>query len=220
MAADEDQGSAYVFVRSGDAWTQQQRLSVARRPPPTCSAGAWPSAATACSSARRRTTWARAWTRARRYSFTRSHGAVDAEFTFKGGGARERNGYAVALLGTVAAIGAPRATANAHAEQGLVRTYAYVSGGWSPAVPVTPAAGAAGDWFGVSVALDGKSLIAGAYQERGVRRTRGRAPPSCSWLGSAGWTEQATLVASDGAADDYFGEAVAIEGDTALVGAS
>jgi hypothetical protein len=33
------------------------------------------------------------------------------------------------------------------------------------------------------------------------------------------WTQQAKLVASDGAADDYFGRSVALAGDTAVVGA-
>ena len=34
------------------------------------------------------------------------------------------------------------------------------------------------------------------------------------------WTEQAKLTASDGAANDYFGNSVAIAGDTIVVGAS
>ena len=218
VGVNEDQGSAYVFVRAGDVWTLQQRLSVAGNAAdrfgwsvavsgdrvlvgaPADDVGANVDQGTA-------------------FSFTRSHGVWTPEFSFKGGGAREFNGYAVALLGTVAAIGAPRATANAHVEQGLVRTYAYVSGGWSPAVPVTPAAGAAGDWFGVSVALDGKSLIAGASR----KEVSAHARQGAAFLfvaGVAGWTEQATLVASDGAADDCLGEAVAIDGDSALVGAS
>ena len=33
------------------------------------------------------------------------------------------------------------------------------------------------------------------------------------------WTQQAKLTASDGAADDCFGDSVALSGDTALVGA-
>ena len=33
------------------------------------------------------------------------------------------------------------------------------------------------------------------------------------------WSEQAKLTASDGAAGDYFGYSVSIDGDTAVIGA-
>ncbi len=212
-----DQGSAYVFVRSGTTWTEQQRLTVAGAAvdmfgwsvavsgdrvlvgAPLDDVGASENQGTA-------------------FSFTRSHGVWSLEDTFKGGGAQERNGYSVALSGTVAAIGAPMATANAHAEQGVVRLFAYVAGSWTGPVTVTPAAGAANDRFGVSVDFGKESLIAGAYQ----RTVAGHTLQGAAYVftaGPAGWAEQAILASSDGASGDLFGVSVAIDGDTALVGA-
>ena len=43
-AADTDQGSAYVFVRSGGVWSQQQKLEARTRRQVTCSASRWRSA--------------------------------------------------------------------------------------------------------------------------------------------------------------------------------
>ena len=36
---------------------------------------------------------------------------------------------------------------------------------------------------------------------------------------ASGWTQVAKLTADDGAADDYFGSSVSIDGDTMVIGA-
>ena len=36
---------------------------------------------------------------------------------------------------------------------------------------------------------------------------------------ASGWTQVAKLTADDGAADDYFGSSVSIDGDTVVIGA-
>lgn len=74
--------------------------------------------------------------------------------------------------------------------------------------------GALLDEFGYSVALAGDTALVGAYVEG-------------SFAGSAyvfvrdgdTWTEQAHLIASDASPNDFFGFSVALDGDTALVGA-
>ncbi len=76
----------------------------------------------------------------------------------------------------------------------------------------------AGDRFGYSVAISGDTMIVGSYLE---------SPGGISAAGSAyiltrsgtTWTQQVKLVASDAQADDFFGIAVAISGNTAVVGA-
>ena len=77
--------------------------------------------------------------------------------------------------------------------------------------------GAAGDQFGVQVAIDGDTAVVGAMQDddRGTnsgsvyvfKRTEGT------------WFEHQKLTASDGAAGDWFGIAIAIDGDTLAIGA-
>lgn len=73
--------------------------------------------------------------------------------------------------------------------------------------------GAAGDLFGHAVSISGTKAIVGSYRhgDKGAvyifRQTS-----------EGEWVQIAKLVASDGALDDNFGYAVAIDGDTAVVG--
>ncbi|MBI4703474.1 MAG: FG-GAP repeat protein [Deltaproteobacteria bacterium] len=77
--------------------------------------------------------------------------------------------------------------------------------------------GAAEDWFGYSVSLSGDTALVGAHQEDDNGNDSGSAYVFVR--SGASWTEQAKLLASDGAADDWFGYSVSLSGDTALVGA-
>ena len=76
---------------------------------------------------------------------------------------------------------------------------------------------AADDFFGESVAVDGDTLIVGASAESDLGTDAGAAYVFV--LGGGTWTQEAKLTASDGAAFDNFGRSVAIDGDTAIVGA-
>jgi hypothetical protein len=75
------------------------------------------------------------------------------------------------------------------------------------------------DHFGTDVAVDGQTLVSGAPLQ-GVRADADARGVAYVYVQSASsWELQATLVASDGADSDYFGSAVAISGDTILIGA-
>ena len=82
---------------------------------------------------------------------------------------------------------------------------------------LTASDAAAGDYFGNSLAIDGDTLVIGAYYKDGeagvvyVLRTSD---------GGATYVEVAQLRAADAAASDYFGKAVAIDGNTVVVGAT
>ncbi|MGB2986860.1 MAG: FG-GAP repeat protein, partial [Phycisphaerae bacterium] len=76
--------------------------------------------------------------------------------------------------------------------------------------------GAAGDWFGYSVAIDGNTAVIGAREDSNVFNWAGAAyvfrfDGSC-------WVEQAKLQASDPHIASEFGWSVAISGDTIVVG--
>jgi hypothetical protein len=77
--------------------------------------------------------------------------------------------------------------------------------------------GAPGDMFGRSVAVSGDTVVVGATDAADKGLAYIFVKPA------EGWPEEpapvALLAASDGAADDYFGVSVAIEGDTVAVGA-
>ena len=92
------------------------------------------------------------------------------------------------------------------------------SGTWTQQAKLVAADGAQQDDFGGAVKLYDNTALVGAYQDDG------KAPDSGTAYiftrdDSGTWTQQAKLVAADGAYEDRFGIAVALYGDTALVGA-
>ncbi len=75
----------------------------------------------------------------------------------------------------------------------------------------------AGDALGLATAIQGDTAIVGAYfaDEAGVNS-------GAAYLfhyDGAAWVQQAKLLPSDGAADSYFGAAIAIDGGTVVIGA-
>ena len=98
---------------------------------------------------------------------------------------------------------------------------------FAPALPALPAVGQAQlyawdagafDLFGWSAAVSGDTALVGAP----LHRVGGAAGVGAVYVftRSGGlWTSSGRLVAADGAANDQFGTSVALEGETALVGA-
>jgi hypothetical protein len=87
---------------------------------------------------------------------------------------------------------------------------------------VLGADGAGDDYFGYSVAIDGDTLVIGAYLDDNEGSKSGSAyifARDVAGSLTAGWTQRAKLVAGDGTRDDSFGRSVAISGDTVAVGA-
>lgn len=81
--------------------------------------------------------------------------------------------------------------------------------------------GADGDGFGGRCAIDGDTIVIGSAGHDDAGSDSGSAYVFVRSPGTTGpWTEQAKLTALDGASLDFFGTSVAIEGDTAVVGAS
>ena len=88
---------------------------------------------------------------------------------------------------------------------------------------LTASDGAAGDDLGVSVSIAGATLVAGAYDATvGGNADQGAAyvfmAPSSGWASSQ--TQAGKFVASDGAADDYFGWSASISGNSLVVSGS
>jgi hypothetical protein len=82
---------------------------------------------------------------------------------------------------------------------------------------LTASDAAAGDQFGWDVAIDGDTVVVGARNHDGAGSDSGAVYVFVR--SGTTWTQQAKLTASDAAAFDVFGGAVAIDGDTIAVGA-
>ena len=131
----------------------------------------------------------------------------------------DKFGYAVAVDGDTAVIGAYQDNGNG-ADSGAAYVFTRNDGVWDDGVKLTASGGAAYDNFGISVAVDGDTVVVGAPGNDGAGADSGSVyvfvKPTGAWATS---TETAKLTASDGAALDYFGYSVAVDGDTVLVGA-
>jgi len=89
---------------------------------------------------------------------------------------------------------------------------------WCEQAKLVASDGADGDRFGYRVAISRDTIIVSARRDD----TAGGQDAGSAYVftRSAGvWTQQAKLIASDGAAFDTFGGALAFAGDTALIGA-
>merc|ERR1719271_89346 len=75
------------------------------------------------------------------------------------------------------------------------------------------------DRFGDSVAVSGDLVVVGAYGNDDTGDRSGSAYVYRTTNGGASWTQVAKLVASDAAAEDWFGESVTVSGDLVVVGA-
>jgi len=88
-----------------------------------------------------------------------------------------------------------------------------------PQTKLTASTGQAGDRFGHSVALDGETLVVGAYLDADVGLDAGAVFVYSRIAGDTSWTELAKLTTSIGGEAEWFGRDVTIEGDTIVAGA-
>src|SRR6266511_3701842 len=163
-AAGGDQGSAYVFVRSGGVWTQQQKL-------------------------------------------ISSDAAAGDHF-----------GCSVAISGETVVVGARNHAGAAGLQQGSAYVFARSEGVWSEQQELLASDGGAFDLFGGnSLAISGETVVVGAELGGAAANRQG----SAYVFARSGtvWTQQQKLLASDGEPFDNFGWSVGISGGTVVVGA-
>ena len=140
------------------------------------------------------------------------------KLTASDGAATDSFGNSVALSGDTALVGALGGDVGAFADQGSAYVFVRSGATWTQQQKLVASDGAYSDQFGVSVALSGDTALVGAPSDDvGANANQGSAYVFVR--NGATWAEQQKLTASDGAADDLFGIAVTLSGDTALVGA-
>ena len=102
-------------------------------------------------------------------------------------------------------------------DAGAAYVFVRSSGTWAQQAKLTASDGEKDDFFGRAVAISGDTAVIGA---RGDDYLGDYAGAAYVFVRSGGtWAQQAKLTASDREANDQFGQAVAISGDTAVVGA-
>jgi hypothetical protein len=140
---------------------------------------------------------------------------------------------AISADGTRIAIGAPY-NSSSGTGAGHVRIYKTVSAypiSYQQFSKLTASDGAAGDYFGNSVSIDGDTMVVGANRDDRVGPVAWNSNDTGNNTGSAyvftrntagdltsGWTQVAKLTADSGEGDS-FGNSVSIDGDTIVIGA-
>lgn len=141
-----------------------------------------------------------------------------AKLTASDAAADDLFGRSVALHGGTALIGAAGVDVGGQEDAGAAYVFTYDGTSWSEQAKLTASDAAAGDWFGLSVALQGSTALIGA-PGADVGGQAGAGAAYVFTYDGASWSEEAEFTASDAAANDWFGVSVALQGGTALVGA-
>jgi len=209
-------GAAYVFVRDGATWLQEQRLAPTD-PAADNSFGAAvavdgdtavvgaPGSAVSAGAAYVFTRVGSTWTQQ-----TKLTAGVDAA-------AGDELGAAVAVDGDTVIVGSPMDDDNG-IDSGAVYVFTRAGAVWGAPTKLTSITGIASQELGRALALQGDTAIIGAPGDPGAGIEAGAAYVFTREGG--GWNEQNKLTASDGEAWDEFGAAVALDGGNVFVAAA
>jgi len=132
------------------------------------------------------------------------------------GAANDLFGYSVSISDDYVIVGAPYDNDNG-SDSGSAYIFKRDGTIWTQQQNLTASDGAALDYFGCSVSISGDYAIVGAHQDDDKGTDSGSA--YIFKRDGTSWLQQPKLLASDGAAGDYFGRSVSINGDYAIVGA-
>jgi len=213
-------GSAYVFVRTNGVWSQQQKLTADDAEDfdefgfavsvdgDTALIGAWTENRDGLSNV------------GSAYVFTRSNGvwSQQQKLTADDAAGGDLFGTAVSVDGNTALVGARAEDPNGIDRAGSAYVFVRTNGVWSQQQKLTADDAGDLDQFGFSVSVDGDTALVGAFfQNRDGLSNVGSAYVFTRSNGV--WSQQQKLTADDAGAGDYFGFAVSLDGDTALVGA-
>jgi hypothetical protein len=209
----EHSGSAYIFKRSGTAWTEQAKLLAS-------DGEYWDHFGYSVSiDGDYAIVGADGGDGGSAYVFKRggSSWVQEAKLRALDGAWGERFGYSVSIDGDYVIVGASWDDDNG-GESGSAYIFTRSGTVWTEQAKLLASDGAADDMFGCSVSIDGDYVIIGAYWDDDIGSKSGSA--YIFTRSGTVWTEQAKLLASDGAAGDRFGGSVSIDGDYAIIGAS
>jgi uncharacterized protein involved in tellurium resistance len=214
-------GAVYVFTRTGATWTQQEKLFAsdgASQDNFGFSVSLYDDTALIGTNYDEDN----GFNSGSAYIFTRN-GTIwtqQAKLLPSDGAAEDNFGYSVSLYGDTAFIGA---VGDDDKGFGSGSIYVYIRNGsaWTQQAKLFASDETAYEDFGCSISLDGSTAIIGALGDDVNDVNSGSAYVFIRT--GTNWTQQAKLIASDGARADYFGDyfgwAVSLSKDTALISA-
>ena len=215
-----DAGAAYIFALTGSGWVQEARL-IAKDAQPgdtfgvavdidgqTVVVGATgvdiereKNAGAAYVFARDGTTWEQ------KAKLVASDSLEDDAF-----------GTSVAVDGITIVVGADSKDVYSIPEAGAAYVFIKRGGSWDQKAILLPSTPSLGGYFGGAVDVDGSRIIIGAT-EANLTGDPGTGSAYVFYGGGNSWQPEAKLSYDNERSGDFFGHAVAIEGNTAVVGA-
>ena len=223
-----DSGSAYVYVRQSGVWSQAAKLTASDG-----ATGDWFGESIAVDGdtvvvgaprdADNGTNTGSAYVFTKPAAGWTTTSSFAAKLTASDGATGDYFGKSIAVDGDTVVVGAG-GNDNNGSNAGSAYVFTKPANGWtttSTAAKLTASDGADYDWFGESVAVDGDTVVVGAYGDADNGTNTGSAyvftKPAAGWTTTSSFA--AKLTASDGTTNDWFGKSIAVDGDTVVVGA-
>jgi hypothetical protein len=215
-------GAVYVYRRAGTTWTQTATLTAAdAMPGDELGSSVAIRGDTIVAGAPRADVGIRADTGAL-YTFPRT-GAAQRTQTAKlvaiGGSPGDLLGFSVAIDEQTIVGGAPGVAFGTNRGQGMIYTFAHTGGAVrSQTAQGSASDGTAGDELGLSVTVDGDTIVSGA-PEKTIGANKAQGELYTFSVTRPELVQTARLQASDGSANASLGWSVAVDGDTIVAGA-
>jgi len=211
-------GAAYVFVRNGERWEEQAKLTASSVAEGLSDHFGWSVAINgdvAIVGSPYDDDAGKNSGSAYVFLYNGDTWEEKKKLTASDAAAGDHFGRSVAIDGDMAIVGSPY---DDDAGTSSGSAYVFVRNGdmWEETKKLTARDTAAGDYFGWSVAISGDVVIVGADEDDDAGGDSGSA---YVFIRNGDMCEEKRkLTASDATASDYFGYSVAISGDVAIVG--
>ena len=210
-------GSAYVFRFDGSIWGQQAKLLPADDDPDALFGHSVGISGETVLIGTPGHEFLNQYTRsAYVFRFDGSNWVQEAKLAASDGAEADLYGITVDLDGDTALIGAPYDDV-VERDSGSAYVFHFDGSNWVQQQKITPADGAKLDSFGCDVTVSANHLLVGACKDDDSGDDSGSA--YVFQFNGTSWVQQAKLLAPGGAANDFFGFGVAIDGNAAIIGA-
>lgn len=214
-----EQGSAYVFTKSGDVWAEQAKLSARDGTPrDEFGLGVAISGDTIAIGSRKNDIGAN-----EDQGFVSIFERVGniwtetAKLTASNGAESDLFGHSVAIHGNTVVAGAPQVDFGPYASYGAAYVFVRAGNGWAQQAMLQATDGFTSDSFALTVAIEADTVVIGASRhDAGGNPNQGAVYVFVR--NGNNWVQQAKLTANDGISYDEFGRSVAISGETILIG--
>lgn len=147
------------------------------------------------------------------------------KITASDGAAGDEFGSTIGLEGDLAVVGTPKkddvCPSDPQCQSGAAYVYRYDGANWQQEAKLTADDAGENDWFGISVDIDGGTIVVGAYQDgsSGIGSFDGVGAAYVFEFDGKDWNQVAKLTASDSANGNLFGFDVAIDNDVIIASA-